>query len=70
MCILKGKWLGLCQRFKPIWYVYTSSSESGCYCYTNSEPWCDYTISASYHKIIVIYSSKIWGLEKLDYKTS
>lgn len=27
-------------------------------------------ISASYRKITVIYISKIFGLEKLDYKTS
>lgn len=63
-------WVPLLQHFKSIWYVYMSQSESGRYCYTNSEPWCDYMISASYHKIIVIYISKIFGLEKLDYKTS
>lgn len=63
-------WVPLLQHFKSIWYVYMSQLESGRYCYTNSEPWCDYMISASYHKIIVIYISKIFGLEKLDYKTS
>jgi hypothetical protein len=56
--------------FKSVWYVYMSQLESERYYYTNSEPSCDYIISASYHKITVIYISKFFGLEKLEYKTS